>query len=453
MERPDDIKPPTVLRETEGTCPVCVERVPARVVEDGGDVYLEKTCPTHGTLRSLLSRRADGFRELLECYFDLVPGDLPQRDYILRLTGRCNMSCPICLADADEFAEDEPSIDRIEAFLAGRTRLKLDLMGAEPTLRDDLEAIIRMAAARGHITALHTNGLRIADPEYLGRLVRAGLREVHLQFDGFDESADRVLRGRSMAGAHEAAVASIARYGLATDLVVTVLRGVNEPEMSRVLDYAAGLPFVKEVFFLGCRRLGRARDAFGESALAPDELIDPLEAQTGGRIRRHDVHVFQKLYFALLAVFRVRKCFYIQHYLVLRDLNGYRPVSEFVDLGYLEPRLDRFRRLYRRSRLLSVPYLFVHTGIAVLRRRGFALIVHGLLLQFLLWLGFDLSRVTGRVILLGFITACDPWNYDRDVALRCGKGEVSCDQGERESGADANVARERDHRRASSDRG
>lgn len=448
---PGNDAPATVLRTTQGTCPVCVEIVDARLIVDGGRVVLEKDCPEHGRNRALLSKAPEYFAELRDFYDDVMPEDLPQRDFILRLTGRCNMRCPICLASSDQFEEDDLPLEQLAAFLKERGRkLKLDLMGAEPTLREDLAKIIRMAEDGGHITALHTNGLEIADPERLKELVDAGLREVHLQFDGFEDDHNLVLRGRPMTEARQKILESLQQHGVATDLVVTILRGLNENQMEPILDYAAEHLFVKEVFYLGCRRLGRATEDFADQVVAPDELIDDLERETKGKINRNDIRIFQKLYFALLTAFRVRKCFYIHHYIVIRTKNGYQTIAEQMDLGFLEGKLERFRRMVKRgrSRLVTVPYLMVQCGLAVLRKGGMALLADGIWLSLLLALGFDLSKVKRRIILVGFISACDPWIHDVAISTHCGKGEVATDIGVHEAGADANVERERAHLKA-----
>ena len=84
--------------------------------------------------------------------------------------------------------------------------------------------------------------------------------------------------------------------------------------------------------------------------------------------------------------------------------------------------------------------------MAVSLKGGYELLMDGLLMNLLLWLGFDLSRLSRKIILLGSITACDPWIHDEAVSANCGKGEVANDIGVNESGADANVGRERHHR-------
>ena len=435
-----------VVRRTRGTCPICVELVDAAVIEDEGKIFIEKDCPEHGRNRALISKHPRYYRELMEYFHAVMPDSLPQRDYILRLTARCNMQCPICLASSDQYDEKDLSLEQVRRFVDDKNRrLKLDLMGAEPTLHEDLQAIISMAHKRGHITALHTNGINIADPDKLRQLVDAGMDEVHLQFDGFDEQTNHVLRGRPMQGVRDKVLAALKQLGVATDLVVTVARGLNEGQMDKVLRYAAAEPHIKEVFYLGCRILGRATESFASSSIAPDELIDDLEQATGGRVRRDDVRIFNKIYFAMLGLMQVRKCLYIHHYLVLRDGGSYRPVSDYIDLQYLEPHLDRIPALIKRSRRLALAYLATHGLIAVARRKGYPLLLDGAILNLMLWFGFDLSQLRRRILLIGFITACDPWIHDLEVSGNCGKGELSNDQGLQESGAEANVCRERFH--------
>ena len=434
------------IRETTGTCPVCVASVPSVVLEEGGRIFIEKRCPEHGANRGLISVAPEYYEELSRYFFSVMGERLPQRDYILRLTARCNMSCPICLASANDFTEEDLPVHEVRALMSRGRRLKLDLMGAEPTLRPDLADIIREAHGKGHITALHTNGIKLADRDYCKSLVDAGLDEVHLQFDGFSDAHDLEIRGQRMNDTKAQVLARLEEFNLATDLVVTVAQGSNEDEMLKVLDYAAKHAFVKEVFFLGCRRLGRATDDFADQCLVPDEVLSILEERSDGRISREDLRVFQKLYFALLAIFRVRKCFYIHHYMVARRGGTWEPISRQIDLKYLDRRLNRFPALFRTSRWLGAGYLGLHAVIGILRKGSPRLLLDGGILALMLGLGFDLSRIKRRPILLGFITACDPWIHDDEISASCGKGEVSTDLGHYESGADANVARERLHR-------
>lgn len=438
------------VRDTRSVCPTCLQDLPARVVTDEGGAWLERTCPEHGPTRQLLSTHPAHWAELDRYYFRVNADDRPQRDFIVRMTERCNLACPICLAKAN--TEDTPDLDLagLETLLSERRGIKIDLMAAEPTLRPDLEDWIRKVKATGNIAALHTNGLRLADREYARRIRDAGVDEVFLQFDGFDDEANRALRGRPLLKARLATLANLRELGIATSLIVVIARGVNEAQVGETLRFALQPEnaFIREVFYLGLRMLGSARDAvdrearpFRDQSLMPDELVDHLAAAFPG-ITRADVRRFNKLYFAMLSAFSVKKCLYVQHYLVVRDgAGGGRPIADVLDLAALERAADRY------ADRLGHPFAARAGLLLALARQGLdprALPVLGDLarLELLLKSGMNLSEVPNRMLLLGFITACDPWNFDAQVAVNCGKGELSVDGGFEPSGAVANVRRE-----------
>ena len=109
----------------------------------------------------------------------------------------------------------------------------IQLSGGEPTLREDLDAIIRLCKEKGFpYIQLNTNGLRFAaDPSLAKRLKEAGLTCVFLQFDGLDDATHRRLRAASLRMQKEAAVDACASAGLPVILVPTLARGINEHEL------------------------------------------------------------------------------------------------------------------------------------------------------------------------------------------------------------------------------
>ncbi len=448
----DSASPREVLRRTRGMCNVCLEDVPAEVVIAEGAARLEKICPTHGTTVQVLSHAPDYWRDVDRFYFQVNADRYEQRDYLLRLTETCNLDCPICLAKANTEETTDLDLSGIEPLLRQKRRIKLDFMAAEPTMRKDLVDWVQKAKAAGHLAALHTNGLRIADIAFARRMKEAGFDEVFLQFDGFDEEANRFFRGRPILDVKLQALRNLREVGLATSLIVVIGKGVNEAQVGEVFRFAMRPEndHIREVFYLGLRILGSMRDAlrregrdFAESALMPDETLDLLEAQVPG-IRRADVRVFNKLYFSLLSTFRVKKCLYVQHYLVVRDgQGGFVPFSELVDLPGLEDAAERFastmRTHPRRAKIRFLADLGLHSA----NRRMAPVLQEFVRLQLLLRVGMNLEKVSPRMVLLGFITACDPHNFDEQVAVNCGKGEISSDGGFVEAGAVANVLRER----------
>jgi pyruvate-formate lyase-activating enzyme len=434
-----------VLRFTKSLCPTCLETSPAQIEKDDEGIWLSRQCPEHGVVRQKLSDHPDQYGNLHDFYFGLIKESYPQTDYIIRTTDRCNLTCPICLASANLRPLPDYPKEKLAEFLRGRKRCKIDLMGAEPTMREDLPQLIRMVEESGNFSSLHTNGIALQDEDFVRGLKEAGLRETHLQFDSLDDDAVyEKIRGRALMDVKSKAIENLGKFGISVDLKVTVSKDLNEAQMSKILDFAAKHQNIKEVFFLSTRFLGLGRSLKDIGLCVPDELIDYLEDQTDQRINRADIHVFQKLYFSFLHMFRVRKCFYNQHYIVRRTKEGWAPLSDFVRFAGLEAKLDRYADDAKsgkrfgpglRLALAMIPHFLTWRGM------GFAF--DGVILRLLLTFGFDLSRLPGRNILLGFITACDPFLYDVEVAENCGKGDVSLDLGDCPSGATANVQRDK----------
>ncbi len=441
-----------VVRNTRGTCSVCAVEVPAAVVILDGKALLQKTCPEHGVTTQLLSQKAQWWADLDRFYFDVNDEAYAQRDYIVRMTERCNLDCPICLAKAN--TEDTPDLDLsgLERLIATRRGIKIDLMAAEPTLREDLEDWVRRVKASGNIAALHTNGLKLANLEYAQRMKAAGVDEVFLQFDGLDEQANKALRGRRLLKARMAALKNLRKVGIATSLIVVIARGLNEKQVSETFHFALRPEndHIREVFFLGLRMLGSARHTEDSAplgraqAMMPDELIDLLTEQVPA-IKRKDVHAFNMLYFAMLSAFKVKKCLYVQHYLVARQgEGGFIPAADFVDLKALSGAAQRYadsRKAHPTLARVRLAAEVVRQGVISSPARHMALDLAKL--ETLFATGMNLSQVPPRFLLIGFITACDPDNFDSMVAQNCGKGELSVDGGFTDSSARANVRRER----------
>ena len=443
--------PAKVLRETRGQCHTCNQQVPAEVRREGSEVWLTKLCPDHGESRQLLSRAADYWEDVDRYYFQVNEEEYPQRDFMVRMTERCNLDCPICLAKAN--TEDTPDLDLsgLEKLLSERRGIKIDLLAAEPTLREDLEDWIRKVKASGNIAALHTNGLKLADMAYAKRMQEAGIDEVFLQFDGFDEEANKLLRGRPLIKARTKALENLRALGIGTSLIVVVARGVNEAQIAKTYQFAMQPEndHIREVFFLGLRLLGSARDSLKQlgtgiedMALMPDELIDML-CEQDPTFTRTDIRRFNKIYFALLSAFKVKKCLYVQHYLVARGPGGKAiPARDLMDLAGLEKAAERYAARFVAHPTLAKAGLLAALGRYGVTRDSARMLSDLVRLQSLFYAGMNLGRVPRRFLILGFITACDPHNFDASVAINCGKGELSVDGGFIESGAVANVRRE-----------
>ncbi|HTY99922.1 MAG TPA: radical SAM protein [Rhodocyclaceae bacterium] len=305
--------PPT---DTESVCPVCLARLPARRVAEGDEIYLVKSCPEHGEFKTILWRGLESYRRWGErgsraavppvtqtpvqrgCPHDC--GLCPEHRQhtccvLLEVTSRCNLRCPVCFASAGG-ADEDPSPAQIDSWLrllrAHGNPVNIQLSGGEPTLRDDLPAIVgRVRAAGFDFVQLNTNGIRLArEPDYVENLAQAGLDCVFLQFDGVTNEVFQRIRGARLLETKKRAILRCAEAGIGVVLVPTLVPGVNVGEIGAIIDFAlARVPAVRAVHFQPVSYFGRypVPPADGDRITLP-EVMGELERQSGGTIRAAD---------------------------------------------------------------------------------------------------------------------------------------------------------------------
>ncbi len=166
----------------------------------------------------------------------------------LALTYRCNNNCAHCY-NARPRSTPELSTQEWLRIIDRCWELSIPHIvctGGEPTLRDDLPELVVHAEKNGQITGINTNGRRLRDPEFVRRLVDAGLDHVQITLESHDPAVhDGMVAAR---GAWEQTVAGL-RTVLATRLYVmtnTTLLQPNHSGLAQTLDFLAeaGVPTV-----------------------------------------------------------------------------------------------------------------------------------------------------------------------------------------------------------------
>lgn len=304
------------INQTVSVCPVCLKRLPATIAACGDEVYMEKSCREHGWFRTLIWKGTPKYedwqspklpsppinplvQEKQGCPYDC--GLCPQHRQhsccvLLEVTNRCNLQCPVCFARAgEENSIREPSLAEIEKWydtmLACGGPFNIQLSGGEPSVRDDLEDIIRLGRAKGFtFFQLNTNGLRLAaERDYAKRLKEAGLSCVFLQFDGMKESTYEQLRGKMLLNEKQQAISNCQAAGLGVVLVPVIAKGVNEDEVGSILQFAwKQLPAVRGVHFQPLSFFGRYEAGQEAERYTLPQLLQAIEEQTGGRMKTAD---------------------------------------------------------------------------------------------------------------------------------------------------------------------
>ena len=293
-----------IIRNTRSVCPVCLRNLPAALRREAdGAVWLDKTCPAHGAFSVPVWRGRLDFASWIGEAEALGAGagehcpascglcaehETGSCCVLLEVTARCNLRCRFCFARGGSPAED-PTGEELKAAIRDIAETcagpLLQFSGGEPTLRDDLPALVRYAKEAGcSHTQVNTNGLRLAgDPAYVRALREAGLDIVFLQFDGTREEIYESLRGAPLLETKLAAIRACGEEGIGVTLVPTVVRGVNDGDLGAIVALAASLaPAVRAVHFQPVSYFGRYPGVpAGEERYTLDELMADLAAQAG----------------------------------------------------------------------------------------------------------------------------------------------------------------------------
>ena len=302
------------ITATESLCPHCLARIPAERRREGDEVVLVKSCPEHGEFRTPVWRGEPSVavwsrpkepvslgthlaKDARGCPFDcgICPDHRQQSCTVLiEVTGRCNLGCSFCFASAGESADSDPTLDALAerlraAFGHSGPHNIVQISGGEPTVRDDLPAIIALAREVGfpHVQ-LNSNGVRLAaDPVYAEELKAAGLFSVFLQFDGTNDDIYETIRGRALLAEKLQAIENCSAAGLGVVLVATLVAGVNTHDVGAILALALEhAPAVRGVHFQPASYFGRhPGEPASDARFTLPDLLRAIESQTGGLMR------------------------------------------------------------------------------------------------------------------------------------------------------------------------
>ena len=212
------------------------------------------------------------------------------------LTNRCNMMCDPCFMDANQVGyvhelswEDITKILDDAMSIKPRRQMSVQFSGGEPTLSpyfldaDSLRAQVRLLrrAVRDQRPALRRGaGLRRAAKE-------AGLRMAYLQFDGIGNEANSHRKIGNLFDVKLRAIEELAAAGIDVILVVTVVNGVNNDQIGKILQFAVDNPDkITVVSFQPVSFTGRDEDIDDETRAKQRYTLSHLAYDVQGADRR-----------------------------------------------------------------------------------------------------------------------------------------------------------------------
>ena len=446
-----------VIKQTKSICPECLKPLDATIFEQDGKVYMKKECPKHGFFQDIYWSdyeqylRAEKFRydgegmnnprtkKVNDCPYDC--GICPQHKShtalaIIDVTNRCNLKCPVCFANAAAAGYVyEPTREEIRGMLENLRRndpvpaTALQFSGGEPTVRNDLFDLIRMAKDVGfrHIE-VNTNGLRLSQSvDYCKALKEAGMSTVYLQFDGLTSDVYKFIRGIDLLDTKMKAVENCRKAGIESIvLVVTLVKGVNDKQLGDIIDFA-----VKNFDVIRCINVqpvslcGRLpQEERDKMRITIPDFMREVETQTDGKIKVSDFYPVSTVVPISKAVGALKDKRYVEFtahphcgmatYIFVEDgkivpITRYGNVDKFV--GTMKKIYADASKGSKRKAKLRLAGALRYIKFSFLRKHVWGVVRDG---------SYEaLGNLQRKAILLSSMHFMDPYNFDLERVQRC----------------------------------
>lgn len=164
----------------------------------------------------------------------------------LSVTDVCNYRCTYCLPNGYKKCQTGqelslPEISRLLRAFSALSFKKLRLTGGEPTLREDLPEIIRVASTDGYQVGLTTNGFRLDKKVRL--LKDSGLSLLNVSLDSMNPERFKQVTGKEELLNLQKGLDQALSLGFQRVKINTVLmKGLNDQEFPVFLEYVKNRP-------------------------------------------------------------------------------------------------------------------------------------------------------------------------------------------------------------------
>ena len=246
------------------------------------------------TLQSLELEGAAGRPELVDPFGRAIT-------YLrVSVTDRCDFRCVYCMAENMSFLPKSEvltleELDRLCSAFVARGVRKLRLTGGEPLVRRGIMTLVN-SLSRHHDSGaldeltLTTNGSQLA--KYAEELAAAGIRRINVSLDTLDAEKFRAITRWGALDQVLAGIDAAQAAGLKIKINAVALKGVNDEEFSRLIEWAHGRGMdltLIEVMPLGEIGAGRL-DQYLPLSLVRAELakrftLEDIDYRTGGPAR------------------------------------------------------------------------------------------------------------------------------------------------------------------------
>ena len=275
----------------------------------------------------------------------------------LSITNRCNMSCEICFMKnaCGDFEFEEMLLEDIKNLIKKIGKNKnITLFGGEPTIRNDLFEIIDFISNSGNTAVLFTNGIKLADVDYVKKLAATNLKKIFLSIDSLNGKHNVILEKKIKA------IQNLKKFANNINLylsVTVVEKSTGILKISSFLNFIENNDFIQGIVFLAPVSINEFDRLLSEIKM--ENIIDMLDKATSGKINKEYFSEFFELRKNLRVFFSLIKIMFpvYKHNIYLKKENG--KLIPFIDLKDIKE-INRKFHSKNYLGLLRYVYIYIH---------------------------------------------------------------------------------------------
>lgn len=302
-----------LLHETTSLCRVCKNAIPARVVAlPNNEVWMRKRCPQHGVQDICIGDDAAWYERTISLKNPQIPPKRVMREIehgcpfdcgacqshqqkvrlpVIPITSACNLDCPICYTinkNKDAYHMDTGDFAQILTHLK-EDHGEIDIInftGGEPTVHPEFMKFIEMSFEAGiHRITVSTNGIALARDEAMVKRLSELDARIVLSFDSFEPEADFAMQGAKLVATKFKVLELLEKYDIDTTLIPVVVKGVNDHEISKMVDLVLQKPFIRSLEIHTMTYTGQGGVHFPRAGrMSPHEVLRAIEEGTKGQL-------------------------------------------------------------------------------------------------------------------------------------------------------------------------
>ncbi len=298
------------IKDTKSLCPICLDKIEAKVFERDGSVYMDKTCAEHGDFSALLASERKHYYVTDPNVESLVAGccgpgkhcgdqvENHSCNMLIEITQSCNLTCPTCYAGSSPLNKSFMSVEQFTDLLDGLLEKGkgdadlIQLSGGEPTIHPQFFELVEIALQKGiKQVYINTNAIKLSRRDFAERVASYGSRvSVYLQFDGFRPKTYGLLRGREdLLETKIQAADHCEELGINTVPTMTLTREINDDEVGEFIRWASSRPrSVRKVMIQPAMYSGRYDNPRLIERMTAADVINEICSQTDQQFSPED---------------------------------------------------------------------------------------------------------------------------------------------------------------------